>query len=229
MRQLLIDIEVFSIRKFILTIIPKEFISSNGIYKLYFNDDVKKRVYIGSATQTNNHHSGKDRKGFYGRIYYHVYHLIHKEHHSPKLQNYVNKYGLGKLQFEVVEICDKAISKEREEFYIKQFNAVKIGFNCSHNGHTNGGYVSPETRKIISAKVSAKLKGRTPKNWSDIKGMRAKPVLELQNGVIIREYKSLTEMCHINTFSYKFFSQVLSGKAKLPQKYVCQNKIWRYK
>lgn len=221
----------FSVKEKVLELLPKDskLISATGIYKLYFQNDPKNRIYIGSATQTNSHKYKKFRVGFYIRLYHHISTLKANIHHSPKLQNYINKYGFKNMVFEIVELCDKTISKEREEFYIKQYNCVKLGFNCSHDGHVGGGIISPETRKIISMKVSAKLKGRVPKNWESIKGITAKPVEEYLNNRLVKEYKSLIEMCELNNLSYKFFSQVLSGKAKLPKKYVMQNITWKYK
>ena len=230
MKQTLADIEVPSVKDFIFNLLPDpttRFLT--GIYKLYFLNDIKNRVYIGSATQTKIHDRGKLRKGFYSRFYYHIYQLRTKTHGNPKLQRYVNKYGLSKISIDILELCAVDIAKEREEYYIKCYDAVKTGFNCSHDGHTNGAPLSIETRALISKKVSAKLKGKIPKNWKSIEGMRAKPVLEFENNILIKEYKSLTEMCKMNNFPYKFFSQVLCGKAKIPEKFFTQNKHWTYK
>jgi len=152
MEQKLIDIECFSVKDKVLQLLPKDpkLISATGIYKLYFSNDVKKRVYIGSAIQTNSGRYKKFRVGFYIRLYHHIMSLRAGTHHSPKLQNYVNKYGFENLVFEIVELCDKSVSRSREEFYIKQFNCVKLGFNCSHDGHTGGGIIPLETRRLIT-------------------------------------------------------------------------------
>lgn len=230
MEQLLIDIKKQCpvIKDFVLKLFPDPNTRLlTGIYKISFKEDKKRRTYIGSAVQDKPCGKAKSRKGFYGRFYYHIYDLRRNTHHSPKLQNYVNKYGILGMSVDILEFCDKTISKKKEEGYIIQYNAVKNGFNCSYEGKTNGTPLSAETRAIISKKVSAALKGRIPKNWESIKGMRAKIVEELENGIVIKQYKSPTEMCKVNNFSYKHFSLILLGKQKLPSKY--GSKVWRYK
>lgn len=206
----------------------KEDWNKTGIYKLYHVDNTDK-LYIGSATQTKLYGKTKTRKGFYGRLYIHIWALKANKHHSPKLQKFINKHGIDGLRFEIIEICNVDESKEREEHYIKHFDSVKYGFNCTHDGYKNGAKLSLETRAKISKKVSDKLKGKIPKNWKDIKGTRAKPVLEYENNIVVKEYKSLTEMCKLNNFNYKHLSQVLTGKSKLPVYLRNTNKRWEYK
>lgn len=216
-------------RKVLETIFPnQEDWLKTGIYKLYHTSNINK-VYIGSAIQTKIYGKSKLRKGFYGRLYYHVWSLKNNKHHSPKLQNFINKYGLEGLRLEIIEFCDKTNSKEKEEYYIKYYDSVKTGFNCSHEGHTNGASLSKEIREIISKKVSEKLKGRVPANWESIKGMKAKPVLEFKDGQFTQEYQSLIEMCTINNLGYKHMSMVLRGKSKLPL-FIRNNGLkWIYK
>lgn len=206
----------------------KEDWSKTGIYKLYFSDNPQK-IYLGSAVQTILYGKTKTRRGFYGRLYFHIWALKNNKHHSPKLQNFVNNHGLDNLRFEIIEFCDKTKSKEREELLIKELDCVRNGFNCSHEGHTNGATLSTETRLIISKKVSAALKGRIPKNFESIKGKRAKKVLEFKNGIIVNEYNSLIEMCTINKLSYQAMSDVLIGKMKLQKRFVKEDILWKYK
>lgn len=197
-----------------------------GIYKLYFKSNPDK-VYIGSASGVKSKY--EKRRGFYGRLYTHGLALINKRHHSPKLQNYVNKYGFEGISFEIIELCSKDQLKEREEYFIRKYDAVKIGFNCTHDGYSNGGIISKEVKLLANKKTSDALKGRIPDNWLSIKGIRAKPVLELINNIIVKEYKSLTIMCIENNLSYKTYSQVLRKKIRLPRKFINENKYWIYK
>jgi group I intron endonuclease len=56
--------------------------------------------------------------------------LNKNKHHSVKLQNHHNKYGLSDLVFSVVERCSKEVLIEREQHYIDEldpyFNICKV-------------------------------------------------------------------------------------------------------
>lgn len=89
---------------------------NKGIYGIYcINNDT---IYIGSA---NNFHARKIR---------HINYLKHNKHHSKKLQNAWNKYGIDNFLFVIVEevVEDLLIAEEK---WINIFNSYKNGFNCT--------------------------------------------------------------------------------------------------
>jgi len=94
--------------------------NKSGIYKIWnILDD---RIYIGSAVRIRKR---KDK---------HIMELRMNKHHSNHLQNFVNKYGIDKLIFEVIEIVeDKTKLIEREQHYLDtlkpQFNSCLIAGN----------------------------------------------------------------------------------------------------
>lgn len=88
-----------------------------GIYKI--TNMVNEKVYIGSSINFNKRHNE------------HFNMLKNKTHHSSKLQNAFNKYGLNNFKFEILELCDKDMLLEREQFWLNELNAYKEGYNCS--------------------------------------------------------------------------------------------------
>jgi group I intron endonuclease len=125
-----------------------------GIYKISL-PEVTDLIYIGSAAQSI-------RK----RWRVHLNDLVKKRHGNDRLQKTVNKYGLDKLCFEVLEICSAQETIEREQFWIEQHEWQQL-FNVnpkasSRLGATltaedrlklaekHGGVASPETLARIA-------------------------------------------------------------------------------
>jgi hypothetical protein len=103
-----------------------ESLRKTGIYKLY-HSSFPDKIYIGSAASTNFRN---DNKGFLGRWKTHISHLKLNKHHSKYLQRVVNKYGIDKIKFEILEFCnpEDCIIKEQEYFNKFQpiYNSCKI-------------------------------------------------------------------------------------------------------
>jgi group I intron endonuclease len=123
-----------------------------GIYKI---SSICKpsRFYIGSSVDV------------YHRWIEHKSNLSRGKHHSPKIQNHYNKYGVNDLSFEVIEYCTRNNLLEREQYYLDTlnpwFNTYPIaGSPLGHKPtkeHVEkvrraglGRIVSEETRKKIS-------------------------------------------------------------------------------
>ena len=108
-----------------------------GIYQI--QSKVKpERSYVGSAVNIEN------------RWYEHLKKLKRNKHHSKKLQNHFNKYGIGDLQFSVITGCDKDDLITLEQFFIDSYNPW---FNiCKKAGNTLGvkGAWSEESRRRFS-------------------------------------------------------------------------------
>lgn len=88
----------------------------NIIYKIV--NDVNEKIYIGSAVKKSL------------RINQHMHHLKKGTHHNLPLQSFVNKYGIDKIHFIVIEKnipIDKLIN--REQYYIDFYKDYNILFN----------------------------------------------------------------------------------------------------
>jgi len=92
--------------------------NQSGIYKI--SNSIDSRIYIGKAVN------------FQKRFYQHYY-CLKRNKGNRKFYEFLRNYPIECLSFEIVEICSKAILKEREEFYIKFYDCVKNGFNILHN------------------------------------------------------------------------------------------------
>ena len=79
-----------------------------GIY--WFKNSINDKVYIGST------------KCFNTRYKQHIVELKGGYHANPKLQNFVNKYGLDKLQFEIIELTNLEELKDKEQYYLDSNN-----------------------------------------------------------------------------------------------------------
>lgn len=119
-------------------------ISVPGVYSI--TSKTNSKVYIGSS------------KSVHQRWAEHKSCLRHNRHHNNHLQAHVNKYGLGDLVFEVMEVePDEALRTGLEQLLV----TALYGPNCFNQGRdvlapALGRVVSPETR----AKLSKINKGR---------------------------------------------------------------------
>jgi len=114
------------------------------IYKI--SNSINSRIYIGSAV---NFRLRKNR---------HITHLNKNKHCNKKLQRFVNKYGIDKLNFEIVECCEKNDLITREQYYIDLFDCVKKGFNILK---TAGSWLNHKHKKSSIKKQSESKKGIT--------------------------------------------------------------------
>jgi group I intron endonuclease len=91
----------------------------NGVYCI--KSTVDDRLYIGSVT-----------RGFEDRHKEHLYDLKKNQHGNTYLQAFTNKYGIDKLQFEILEVVeDKDKVLEREQYWIDRYWAAGLLFNMA--------------------------------------------------------------------------------------------------
>lgn len=86
--------------------IDKKFLYKTGIYKLM----IEEHLYVGSSVN------------LYKRLGVHFRTLRSKTHENQYLQRCVDKYGIDKLSYEVIETYENITKEEllqKEEFYIK--------------------------------------------------------------------------------------------------------------
>lgn len=109
----------------------------SGIYKIQSKIHPE-RIYIGSSVHIPFRFTGHRNK------------LKRNKHHSPKLQCHYNKYGIGDLIFEILELTsyNKESLIQREQYYI---DTLHPWFNINHRADSNQGHICPEyTKKRVS-------------------------------------------------------------------------------
>lgn len=112
----------------------------SAIYCL--KNTINDKCYIGSAQKLNY------------RLWNHKHKLIKGSHANNILQNFVNKYGIDKIYFEVLEVIenvDDLITKE--QYYIDK---LKPSFNILKIAGSNLGVVMTQEQKD---KISKRKKG----------------------------------------------------------------------
>jgi group I intron endonuclease len=136
--------------------LPKE----SGIYII--RNTVNSKTYIGSAV---NIRLRRNR---------HVSHLNGNIHHCKQLQNFVNKYGVETIFFEVLVLCPKEELIKTEQFYI---DSLHPEFNGSKTaGSTLGNRYSEETNnKKRLALLGRKHSDERRKRMSEAKKGKPSP------------------------------------------------------
>lgn len=107
----------------------------DGIYII--KNKINSKVYIGEC------------KNFYKRYGRHLSQLKSNKHFNIKLQNFVNKYGIDSLEFDILEELPNSNSSERidkEIEYIVKYNSINNGFNIIKDSRTMS-HISTSTRK----------------------------------------------------------------------------------
>jgi group I intron endonuclease len=121
-----------------------------GVYKIYFTNDAKNKVYIGIS----NNLTRRKRD--------HLNNLIENCHKNKFLQNAFVKYGKENFVFEILELCSSDLLKEKERKYIEKFNTFnnQYGYNLTTGGeHCK---LSESTKKKLSiVKSGRKLSDKT--------------------------------------------------------------------
>lgn len=107
-----------------------------GIYII--RNTVNTNVYIGQSAYLLN------------RVKWHLRQLKKNKHANPKIQRFVNKYGIDSISFDVLELCerDKGVLCDREQHYMNQY---PIKFNISKSAYsTLGVKKSADERRRMS-------------------------------------------------------------------------------
>lgn len=113
-----------------------------GVYIIINLVDCK--VYIGSSCDIKK------------RITRHKWALKKKIHDNEHLQRAWNKYGEANFEFKILEVCDKKVCLNREQYYLSYYNATNrlCGYNISLK--TNMSVISEETRVKMSKSNTGK-------------------------------------------------------------------------
>jgi group I intron endonuclease len=127
-----------------LTKEPLDKIALTGVYGI--KSKLNNKYYVGSTSVI----SGCVIKGFLKRWICHFHELENNKHHSTKLQNHVNKYGIYDIEFVILEVLeDITMCRQREKFWIDLLDSYYNGFNSSLEADSSiGGETHPRYKKI---------------------------------------------------------------------------------
>lgn len=120
-----------------------------GVYKITCTSNG--RIYIGAS------------RNMLKRWKQHRNDLNSRTHHNRHLQRAWDKYGVNAFVFETLELCELAVLKDREQFYLDTLKPYrKHGFNIAKLSRTSMGFrpISKKTR----SKMSAAKKGKPSPN-----------------------------------------------------------------
>lgn len=191
-----------------------------GIYKILSKKT--NRVYIGSTIDLVR------------RWREHKKLLKGQRHHSSFLQNHYNKYGIGDLEFIILEKCNKENLIDKEQFYLDtnkcEFNVLKIAYSVwgfKHSKETKDkisktlqGHVHSSTTKD---KISKALKGKERDVKLKIKLSIPVEQYDLE-GNFIKEWFGANEAARYINGNSGHIIAVCKGKRKTHKKYK-----WKYK
>lgn len=132
-------------------IIQKKDRNKGGIYCIF--NSINDKVYIGSTVKFQN------------RFLQHRSSFTLKTH-NKRFQNFVNKYGIKTLSMKCIEICEKEVLLEREQYWIDYYQSFKSkkGFNICKKSNSQLGVKMPKTHREACRKRmlgNTNMKGRT--------------------------------------------------------------------
>lgn len=114
--------------------------SSFGVYVI--TNSINDYLYVGSTTRS-----------FYDRWIEHYNDLKNSKHHCEHLQNFVNKYGIDKLKFSIIEVLLNPEDCQDKEKYWIDFYGFK---NCFNTSQETDLYISGETHPLFK-KINSDL------------------------------------------------------------------------
>lgn len=175
-----------------------------GVYKIY-HINTPEKVYVGSAAR--DYVCKESQRGFYRRFIEHLRMIKKNIHHSAYLQNAINKHGIGGMRFEILEVCDKDVVIEREQYYIDTLNSC---YNmCKIAGNSAGRLHTEEEKQ----KRSERMKG-IPLDEEVYAKMRKSVKQYTKEGVFIKEFSSMLEAAKELDIDRGTISKCVAGKRK---------------
>jgi group I intron endonuclease len=124
---------------------------TSGIYKI--ENIINGKIYIGRS------------KNIEKRWFEHKRELKHNSHHSRKLQNAVNKYGIENFIFSIIEEAKESDIVRLEQEYLDLYNSVDDGYNIIKTASPLAPYrqVSSDTKAKLSAAAKGKIRSQETK------------------------------------------------------------------
>jgi len=171
-----------------------------GIYKI--TNIINNKCYIGKSNNIGNRWS-KHLKSLYAN-----------SHHSYKLQNDFNEFGINNFTFQVLELTDSDIKNmdflRLEDSYIDKFDSLNDGYNCEDTVEKVNNIIQD---KIKNYKKSSNTndKNNIPKNIAlNINKKRLDYILDKCNSHIFKEnFERISSIFQSIGFRNKFLFQLL--------------------
>jgi len=205
-----------------ITGLSKKILTQIGIYKIWFRNDPKKKVYIGSAIGNGE---SAYKKGFLCRWNLHLSNLINNHNCTPKLQNAFNKYGVENIVFEIVDILQPNYNQRYYEIietgYIAKYNSVNNGWNININGRNCMG---TPMRKEVKDKIAIANSGKNNGMFGKFSNLNpnSKPIYQYNlNGEFIKKWNSARDIDRSLKIPYKQISQAFKTESKY-----CKGFLW---
>lgn len=128
------------------------------------------KMYIGQTVQNLERRARPDGSGYEGNI---------------KFYNAIKKYGWHNFKSEILIITDEENADHYEDYFIRQFDSIKKGYNATFGGHKNK-TLSQEHRNHISQSMIGITHKKRHLNMRGNGNPSAREVLSinLDNGVI---------------------------------------------
>jgi hypothetical protein len=129
--------------------------------------------------------------GIRARLSEHRSELLRGIHANAKLQHAVSHYGINAFDFIVIEFCDPAAARKREQYYLDTLEPWQHGFNALRKV-TEYRQRSSEVLSMLAA--------------------RASKVYKLEHDGVIYEGRNLAAFCRARGLHQGALTQVLLGK-----------------
>lgn len=161
----------------------------SGIYCI--TNIIDDRIYIGSTNC------------FYKRFYEHNRDFCKNKHSNIHFQNFVNKYGIDSIKYNIIEILDFNLLLEKEQYYLdnyidfdKDFNICKIAGTPPNYNRT---FSESEIKNIADLYNSGKSCCQISELLFGHRNQRSK-IAKITKGISYTEYKDL--------FNYRKYNQI---------------------
>lgn len=189
------------------------FPSTTGVYAISFKNSKSKKIYVGSASQSQK------KGGFYSRWRQHIWKLKKNIHDSKALQRACNKYSIENIEFMILEECEPLLCTQKEQFYIDKYNSFKKGYNGRPKAMSNLGFKQSQkqknTIKIKFKKIRDSYVSKIVELYNENKTTREiSKILNISRGIIKKIFKE-NNIKGKNTVFYKrttFYQFTLDGK-----------------
>ena len=168
----------------------------SGIYCI--SNMINNKIYIGSTNC------------FLTRRNQHFLELRGKYHSNPILQNFVNKYGVNSLIFNILEIVDINNLLHREQHYLNTYINFDYDFNVCKlvdRPNVNRQFSEEDIKNIANLYNSGKNTTQISKIYFNTKS-RQNYIASIVKGEIYPEYKSLFNK-YVPTSNKSFSEQAI--------------------
>lgn len=159
-------------------------------------------------------------------------HIISRNVNSNHKNNWIKsllKDGIKPSVHLIEEVIGWKYACEVEKYWIKEFKEQGYKLTNSTDGGEGvlGLILSEDSLKRMATGVSKANKGKIPSNLESLRDIVRRPILEYENNLFVREYKSCKEAGEILNIDYKTINNILRKKVSKLRKY--PNKTWVYK